>query len=135
MVIPARLFCKSIIVNLSSFDQFITIPMQEEEVKKKTISNVFRMWKNDSKGNIKTIIRHDLSNSFDASLFMKDPLDVLDAFDIIRNNFKMIQTVFMDMQAVTYLHHEHNFPEINHFVFMEFIMRVQDEHMIVSLPK
>ena len=41
---------------------------------------------------------------------MKDGNDVLDAIQIIKNNFKMIQTVFMDMRAQTYLYHEKNFP-------------------------
>jgi hypothetical protein len=29
MIIPGRLFCKSIIVNLSTFNQFLTIPNEE----------------------------------------------------------------------------------------------------------
>ena len=110
MIIPGRLFCKSIIVNLSSYDQFLTIPDFLKEAKVKTISNVFRMWIIDSKEDIETIVHNDIAKDFDASLFMKDPNDVLNAIEIIKNNFKMIQTVFMDMQTNTYLSYIKNFP-------------------------
>ena len=68
------------------------------------------MWKQDIKDDIKTIIHNDITGDFDATLFMKDPHDVLNAIEIIKNNFKMIQTVFMEMQATTYLNYETNFP-------------------------
>jgi len=97
MVIPPRLFCKSIIVNLSSFDQYLTTPVFTGVSKPKTIPNVFRMWKQDTKDDIDTVIQNDLNGDFDVSPFMKDPNDILNGIEIIKNNFKMIQTVFMEM--------------------------------------
>jgi hypothetical protein len=91
IVIPARLFCKSVIINISSFDHYLSIPtFQKGEVKVKTISNVFRMWKHETPEDIKTIIANDLTGGFDASLFMKDPNDIQTAIEIIIFNFKMI---------------------------------------------
>lgn len=52
MVIPARLFVKSMIIDLSSFDQYLTIRSfrkpGEAKVVIKTITNVFKGWKEDT---------------------------------------------------------------------------------------
>jgi len=81
-----------VIVNLSSFEQYLMIPAKPGELKKKkkTVSNVFRMWKEDTKEDIDTTIHNDVNGDFDASLFMKDPEDVENGYVIIKNNFKMI---------------------------------------------
>ena len=61
MKIPGRLFCKSIIVDLSTMNQFLTVPdfVDEDAAKhhkRKTISNVFRMWMQDTKEDIESIV-------------------------------------------------------------------------------
>lgn len=77
MIIPARLFCKNMIINLSAYDHYLSLPaLQKDEVKQKTISNVFRMWKQDTPDDVQRIVSLDISGGFDASLFMKDPYDV-----------------------------------------------------------
>jgi hypothetical protein len=55
------------------------------------------MWKEDTPEDIDIIVSNDINGDFDATLFMKDPMDVLNAIEIIKNNFKMLQIVFMEM--------------------------------------
>ena len=79
-------------INLSQHDYYLSIPnfSKGEIVKKKTISNVFSRWITDSSEDISKIIGNDYDGDFDASLFMKDPNDVQNAMDILKNNFKII---------------------------------------------
>ena len=48
------------------------------------------MWNQDSPDDINTILSNDLNGSFDASPFMKDPNDLQNGYDIIKNNWKLI---------------------------------------------
>ena len=51
--VPSRLFCKTIIVNLSQCDAVPEIPFQsEEKPPPKTISHVWRKWRHDSEEDI-----------------------------------------------------------------------------------
>ena len=53
ITVPARLYCKSIIVNLSQCDAVPEIPFpSEEKPPPKTISNVWRKWRHDSEADI-----------------------------------------------------------------------------------
>lgn len=120
MIIPARLFVKSMIVDISQFEQYLSAPIfvKQGEVKKKTISNVWRAWKQDDADMINHTLTNDVNGDFDCTLFMKDPNDVQNAYDIIKNNWKLIQCCFQDQQASTFLYHEKNFPQVNFFVFL-----------------
>ena len=80
------------------------------------------MWKYDSKEDIDLIIQNDINHNFDPTLFMKDPSDVLNALEVIKNNFRMIQTTFMYMRANTYQNFEESFPKVNYNVFIETII-------------
>jgi hypothetical protein len=72
------------------------------------------MWKIDTKEDIDVIVQNDINANFDPHLFMKDPNDVLNALEVVKQNFRMIQTTFMYMRAETYLNYESVFPEVNY---------------------
>ena len=91
IVIPARLFCKHIIVDLSQADYVLSPPQLEATAKTKTISNVFRKWRVDSPEDIDLAVHNDVSSAdFQPELFMKDPDDIEQALVAIKNNFKTI---------------------------------------------
>jgi hypothetical protein len=48
------------------------------------------MWKQDTTEDINTIIKNDKKGDLDPSLLMKDPNDVLNSIDVIKNHFKML---------------------------------------------
>ena len=86
IVIPARLFCKNIVINLSNNDFYPYIrPFDMDKKKVKTISNVWRKFRHDSEEDIEKAFNTDVSvDDFDLSLFMKDEDDVNTALNELK---------------------------------------------------
>ena len=134
MVIPARLFCKSITINLAENDFYPFIrPFQKEKKKVKTISNVWRRWRHDTDEDMETAFQKDIVEGFDPTLFMKDQADIDAALQILVKNFKMIQIWYIEGLAQTYSFYK-SYPEISYFVFTKMVLSIQTEAMQKRLP-
>ena len=83
------------IVNLSAFDQYLSIPpfVEKAAVKVQTFSKVFRLWKKPTKEEVNQILNTDCwdpEGGFDAALLIKDKQDVIDCIGVLANNFEVI---------------------------------------------
>ena len=100
-----RLFCKDIIIDLNSFDDYPEFPEVHKpviaEVKKvkKTRANVWRKWRYDSKEDITKAFLLDINgpqSTWEPELFLKNEEDLQNCQDILFDHFEMIQVFYLE---------------------------------------
>ena len=122
-----RLFCKDIIINLNSFDDYPEFPEVHKPVVtvvkvKKTRANVWRKWRYDSEENNTNAFLLDINgplSTWEPELFLKDEEDVQNCKNILLDHFEMIQIFFI--QGL--IESRDSYPEISSNTFMQMVMR------------
>ena len=126
--VTKRVFCKDIIINLNSFDDYCDHPQKHQPVipagepppVKKTRANVWRRWRNDSEEDVTLAFTSDISgpeSTFQPDLFIKDEQDIEYCKDILYDNFEKIQVAYLEGlidSPITY-------PQISSTAFMRLI--------------
>jgi hypothetical protein len=132
---PARLFCKNLVVNLSQCDSFPVPPFPAEEKPPPVVSNVWRKWRHETPEIIETAFQTDISVEFDAALFINDEQEVEDALTILQNNFSVLQVCYLEGLAYSFLLYK-SYPEISFFQFTKTISEQQKtEQQQKRLPR
>ena len=133
ILIPDRLFCKNIIINLSQSDFAPEIPalLKQKPVKKKVVKNVWRLWLKDTPQDEEQAFKKDIEVDFNPELFIKDPSDIEKSLDILQQHFGILQIVYLQGLANS----PRTFPEIGAQVFIEMMMRHQSSKDADRLPR